>query len=66
MAWKSKQQVSIALLSTEVDYVTNALAAKGLWIKTIIEELDILSLQKRRYSNKHIQARHHFIRELVE
>ena len=45
IAWKSKCQVFVALSSTEVEYVAVALMAKeGLWIKTIIEELDIFKL----------------------
>ena len=55
-----------------------------MWIKTIIEELDIIKLNEVKVfcdnqsciklainpkimdQNKHIRARHHFIRELVE
>ena len=85
IAWKSKRQVSVALSSTEAEYVAAALTAKeGLWIKTIIEELDIFKLMEMKIfcdnqsciklstnpkitdQNKHIRARHHFIRELVE
>ena len=75
----------MALSSTEAEYVAATLTEKeGLWIKTIIEELDIIKLNevkvfcdnqsciklainpKITYQNKHIRARHHFIRELVE
>mgnify|MGYP000385546506 FL=1 len=85
IAWRTKRQASVALSSTEAEYIAAALTAKeGLWIKTIIEELDILKLNEVKVfcdnqsciklainpkitdQNKHIRARHHFIRELVE
>ena len=67
----------------EVEYVAATLTAKGLWIKTINQELDIFNLSEMKIycdnqsciklaenpkitdQNKHIRARHHFIRELV-
>ena len=85
IAWRTKRQSSVALSSTEAEYIVAALTAKeGLWIKTIIEELDIFELKemtvfcdnqstiklatnpKITNQNKHIRARHHFIRDLVE
>ena len=85
IAWRRKRQVSVALSSTEAEYVAAALTTKaGLWIKTIIEELEIIKLNEVKVfcdnqsciklainpkitdQNKHIRARHHFIRELVE
>ena len=85
IAWRSKRQSSVALSSTEAEYVAAALTAKeGLWIKTILEELDIINISgvniycdnqscmklaqnpKITDQNKHIRARHHFIRDLIE
>ena len=84
-AWRTKRQISIALSSSKVEYIVASLTAKeGLWIKTIIEELDIFALKEMTVfcdnqstiklatnpkitdQNKHIRARHHFIRDLVE
>ena len=45
IVWKRKRQLYVALSSTEADYVVAALTDKeGLWIKTVIEELDIFKL----------------------
>ena len=42
IAWRTKRQSSVALSSTEAEYIVAALIAKeGFWIKKIIEELDI-------------------------
>ena len=47
ITWRTKRQSSIALSSTEAEYIVVALTAKeGLWIKTIIEELDIFELKE--------------------
>ena len=46
-AWRTKRQISIALSSTEAEYIAAALTTKeGLWINTIIEELDIFQLKE--------------------
>ena len=43
IACRTKRQASVALSSTEAEYIAAALTTEeGLWIKTIIEELDIL------------------------
>ena len=85
ISWRTKQQTTVALSSTEVEYVAAALAAKeGLWLKSILLELDVIKLShikmycdnqscikiainpKLTDQNKHIKAKHHFIRDLVE
>jgi hypothetical protein len=84
ISWRSKRQDSVALSSTEAEYIAAALTSKeGLWIKTICEELDIFKQSELKIycynqsciklaenpkitdQNKHIRARHHFIRDLV-
>jgi hypothetical protein len=85
IAWRSKRQSSVALSSTEAEYVAVALTTKeGLWIKTILEELGIINISRVNIycdnqsciklaqnpkiidQNKHIQACHRFIRDLIE
>jgi hypothetical protein len=47
ISWRSKRQDSVALSSTEAEYIAAALTSKeGLWIKTICEELDIFKLSE--------------------
>ena len=48
MVWESKRQVAIRLFKAEAKYVATILAAKeGLWINTVIKQLDFLKLMKR-------------------
>ena len=72
-----QSQSSLALSSSKAEYIVASLTAKeGLWIKTIIEEMTVFCDNKSTIKlatnpkitdqNKHIQARHHFIRALVE
>jgi hypothetical protein len=44
IAWRSKKQTTIALSSTEVEYIAIALAAKVVWIKSILEELNLFNI----------------------
>ena len=49
IAWKHKRQVYVALSSIVAEYVAAALTTKEeLWIKTIIEELDIFKLMEMK------------------
>ena len=85
ISWRTKKQTTVALSSTEAEYVAAALAAKeGLWLKSILKELDVIQLSHMKMycdnqscikiainpkltdQNKHIKAKHHFLRDLVE
>ena len=49
IACRRKRQTSVALSSTEAEYVAATLTAKeGIWIKTMIEELEIFKLSEVR------------------
>ena len=49
IAWRTKKQATVALSSTEAEYIAATLTAKeGLWIRSIIQELDILRISKFR------------------
>ena len=49
IAWRTKKQATVALSSTEAEYIAATLTAKeGLWIQSIIQELDILRISKFR------------------
>ena len=47
IVWRTKRQVFLAHSSNEAQYVAAPLTTKeGLWIKTIIEERDIIKLNE--------------------
>ena len=47
ISWRTKRQSSVELSSTELEYIVAALTLKeDLWIKAIIEELDIFKLKE--------------------
>jgi hypothetical protein len=84
ISWFSKKQNSVALSTTEVEYIAAGSSCSQLvWMKQMLKEYnvqqDVLTLycdnlsainisknpiQHRR--TKHIDIRHHFIRDLVE
>ena len=82
ITWSSKKQHIIALSSTESEYIMQIHAAKeAIWIRSFILEIqqdqsrpiDLLcdnqgaiALAKFHVRTKHINLRHHFIREAVE
>ena len=43
ITWKTKKQPTVALSSTEVEYIAATLVAKeGLWLKSIFDELNVI------------------------
>ena len=48
ISWKSKKQTTVALSSTEAEYVVVALAAKEcIWIKSMLEEFNLFTIPTR-------------------
>jgi hypothetical protein len=86
ISWQSKKQPTVALSSTEAEYMALTSSSKqGLFLHSVLEELGVLfklpttiysdnnsaiALAHNRKQNhgrtKHINIRHHFIREHVE
>jgi hypothetical protein len=85
VSWSSKKQTSIALSSTEAEYISGAHTAKeAVWLRQLLSELglDTLSPTVLHIDNqsaiviaknpefhdrtKHIDVRHHFLRQVVE
>lgn len=88
VAWEAKKQPTIALSSTEAEYMAMTNAAKEIkFLRNILEELELQAIYNGEeitlnidnqgaiklashngYSprTKHIDVRHHFIREAVE
>lgn len=42
ITWQSKRQTSVTLSTAEAEFVAVALAAKGLWLQSVIEELRLI------------------------
>jgi hypothetical protein len=82
--WSSKLQISVALSSTEAEYIALSLAARDvIWMRNLLSEIgfpqdsatpifeDNQSCIKIAISNKqlpgtkHIDIRHHFIRQRI-
>ena len=85
ISWQSKRQPTVALSSTEAEYMALTQAAKeALWLQGLLSEFGIkktrpttilednqgcIALAKNPTSHartKHIDIRHHFIRETLE
>ena len=85
ISWQSKKQPTVALSSTEAEYMALTQAAKeAIWLQGLLSELGIketrpttilednqgcIALAKNPTSHartKHIDIRHHFIRETLE
>jgi hypothetical protein len=85
ISWSSKRQPTVALSSTEAEYMALTHATKeAIWLRTLLKELDVstdepttihednqstIKLAKNpthHARTKHIDIRHHFIREKLE
>ena len=80
MSWKSQRQPTVALSSTEAEYMSLAAATQeAIWLKRFVEELKIyaeeavlihqdnqgaIALVKNPVF--HQRTKHHFVREKVE
>ncbi|XP_037496769.1 uncharacterized mitochondrial protein AtMg00810-like [Jatropha curcas] len=69
ISWSSKKQDVVALSSTESEYVAATMAAQEcIWLKSIwLKRLDLRTSSNPIFHarTKHIEVRHHFIREKV-
>jgi len=80
VSWLSKRQPTIALSSTETEYMAMAMATQGVvWLKQFHEQfekvgavrlecdnqsaLNIAATDHFRARTKHIDTRHHYVRE---
>ena len=85
ISWSSKKQATVALSSSEAEYISATSAAcEAVWLRRILQDLrqdteDPTTIHCDNMSaiamtrnpvfhsrTKHIEIRHHFIRELVE
>lgn len=83
ISWLSKKQTTVALSSTEAEYIAAALASQELlWLRQLLIDLDIpcteattifednqgciklVCVGKMNARNKHIDIRHHHLRDL--
>ncbi|KAD6795802.1 hypothetical protein E3N88_06698 [Mikania micrantha] len=85
VSWSSRKQASVALSSSEAEYISaTAAACQGIWLRRILSDLGIdqtgptiilcdnksaINLSKNpimHSRSKHIELKHHFIRDLVK
>jgi transposase InsO family protein len=85
VSWNSKRQATVALSSTEAEYMAASAAAReAIWLRTLLEELKYPQQRAtivhcdnqgaialthnpvHHQRTKHIDVRHHFIREMYE
>ena len=85
VSWSSKKQVSVALSSTEAEYVSAAYASQeAVWLRQLLTDLGIslpqattiyednqgciklANTEKVNARTKHIDVRHHYLRDLVD
>ena len=85
VTWQSKRQPTVALSSTEAEYMAGCQAAKeAVWLRALLKDLGYqqqdatvlygdnqgcLALARNptlHARTKHIEMRHHFIRERIE
>ena len=84
VSWSSKKQVSVALSSTEAEYIAASYASQeAIWLREVLNDLGIALTQptilhednqsciklatsdKNSTRTKHIDVRHHYLRDLV-
>ena len=85
ISWSSKKQLSVALSSTEAEYVSAAYASQeAVWLRQLLKDLAISPIQSTpifednqgciklatsaniKARTKHIDIRHHHLRDLVD
>ena len=83
--WSSKKQTSVALSSTEAEYVSVALASQeAVWLQQLLEDMGVIKTEQitlfadnqgclkladnegMSARTKHIDIRHHHLRDLVQ
>ena len=81
VTWSSKKQSTVATSSAEAEYMASENATKeAIWLRTLLKEMDFpqisatiifadnqgcIALTRNHSRAKHIDIRHHFIRERV-
>jgi len=85
VSWSSEKQVSVALSSTEAEYISAAYASQeAVWLRQLLTDLGmslaqattvyednqgyikLANSEKLNARTKHIDVRHHYLRDLVD